>query len=111
MAKKSEGDGAAKGGGGLERDFGYLMPFFDKAAQAAAQLDGPARDEALRLLAGEKERWERLRELFSGAPARQAAHGNSDLRVASPADRAAPASRATAPADATRPGFTVGPLR
>ncbi|WXH26840.1 hypothetical protein WA016_00751 [Myxococcus stipitatus] len=52
----------------FDKDFGYLMPFLDKVAAAAASLeDASAREELTRLMAEEKVRWERARELLRGA--------------------------------------------
>jgi hypothetical protein len=53
----------------FDRDFGYLMPFLDKVEAAASELeDAAAREELARLLADEKARWNRVRELLRGAP-------------------------------------------
>ena len=94
----------------FDRDFGYLMPFLDKVAAAAAGLEDPAaREELSRLIADEKSRWERVRELLRGAPG----------------SRTAPASRPAAPAQTlarssadginrvapTMTGLTVGSLK
>lgn len=88
---------------GLERDFGYLMPFFDKVAEAAGALPDPAaRQELERLLAGQKERWERIRALLGGAQA-SAAGQTRDLGGPPPVQKAAEPERVL-----TR--FTVGPL-
>jgi hypothetical protein len=58
----------------FDRDFGYLMPFLDKVAAAASGLEDPAaRAELARLVADEKVRWNRIRELLRGAPAGRAA--------------------------------------
>ncbi|WP_224369867.1 hypothetical protein [Hyalangium versicolor] len=52
----------------FDRDFGYLMPFLDKVAAAASELEDPAaRDELSRLVSDEKVRWNRVRELLRGA--------------------------------------------
>ncbi|WP_224247762.1 hypothetical protein [Hyalangium gracile] len=52
----------------FDRDFGYLMPFLDKVAAAATELEDPAaRDELSRILSEEKVRWNRVRELLRGA--------------------------------------------
>jgi hypothetical protein len=60
--------------GAFEKDFGYLMPFLDKVAAAAGELpDVAAREELSRLVAEEKVRWERIRELLRGAPGRAGA--------------------------------------
>jgi hypothetical protein len=51
----------------FEKDFGYLMPFLDKVAAAANTLsDTGAREELARLMADEKARWVRIRQLLSG---------------------------------------------
>ncbi len=58
----------------FDRDFGYLMPFLDKVAAAAGELEDPAaRAELTRLISEEKIRWQRVRELLRGAPAGQRA--------------------------------------
>jgi hypothetical protein len=58
----------------FDRDFGYLMPFLDKVAAAASELQDPAaREELARLMAEEKARWNRIRELLRGAGANKAA--------------------------------------
>ena len=57
--------------GAFDRDFGYLLPFLDKVAAAAAELpDASARAELTQLMAEEKARWARIRELLSGASGR-----------------------------------------
>ncbi len=57
--------------GAFDKDFGYLMPFLDKVAAAASGLpDASARAELARLMAEEKVRWQRIRELLSGAQGR-----------------------------------------
>ena len=83
--------------GGLDRDFGYLMPFFDKVAQAAGAVQDPAaRAELARLIDGEKAKWERVRALLAGAPARRAGTKAASLPPGQPS---------------AQPGFTVGSLR
>jgi len=70
--------------GGFDKDFGYLMPFLDKVGVAASQLpDAQAREELTRLIAEEKVRWARIRQLLGGA----SGHG---------APAAAPRAQATA---------------
>lgn len=60
--------------GAFDRDFGYLMPFLDKVAAAAGELQDPAaREELTRLMAEEKARWSRIRELLKGAAGSEAA--------------------------------------
>ena len=91
--------------GQFDRDFGYLMPFLDKVAAAAGKLtDSAARTELTKLMAEEKARWARIRQLLAGAT------GQS-----SPA-APAPSSHAIAPAPESQPAreplsFTVGSLR
>ncbi|MBX5482952.1 MAG: hypothetical protein IRZ16_14095 [Myxococcaceae bacterium] len=99
------------GDAGLERDFGYLMPFFDKVAIRARALPGPAREEVLGLIAGEKERWTRIRSLLLGtaesAPARSASAPSGSARDLIGRPGPTPA----ASPERVRRGFTVGPLR
>ena len=98
MARRSDSESSA-----FDRDFGYLMPFLDKVAAAASQLQDPAaRAELQRLMAEEKPRWERARELLSGAQGR-AAPGAAQGRAA-PA--AAPVRAMPAVAGAP---YAVGP--
>jgi len=60
--------------GGFDKDFGYLMPFLDKVGVAASQLpDAQAREELTRLIAEEKVRWARIRQLLGGASGHGAA--------------------------------------
>jgi len=94
--------------GRFDRDFGYLMPFLDKVAQAASELPDPAaREELSRLVAEEKGRWARIQALLGGAKASAA----PAPRVEPSVRRAPP--RAPAPRDEDRrpPGLTVGSLR
>ena len=93
--------------GEFDKDFGYLMPFLDKIAAAAASLQDPAaRAELTRLAADEKAKWARIRELLGGASGRAAA---------APTAQAAPGNPITPPAaapDVREPfSFTVGSLR
>ncbi len=54
--------------GAFDKDFGYLMPFLERVAAAAGELpDAAAREELGRLMAEEKARWARIRELLGGA--------------------------------------------
>lgn len=94
----------------FDRDFGYLMPFLDKVAAAAAGVEDPAaREELSRLIADEKVRWERVRELLRGASGSKGAS----------ADRPAPSARTLARSSAdginrvapTMTGLTVGSLK
>ncbi|MFL5344384.1 MAG: hypothetical protein ACJ8AT_06310 [Hyalangium sp.] len=94
----------------FDRDFGYLMPFLDKVAAAAAGLeDAAARDELSRIIADEKVRWERVRELLRGAGGSRAAPAS---RLAPPAQTLARSSgdgiNRVAP---TMAGLTVGSLK
>lgn len=54
-------------GGEFDKDFGYLMPFLDKVAEAASrETDAATRAELLELVGGQRQRWARIRELLSG---------------------------------------------
>ena len=89
--------------GEFDKDFGYLMPFLDKVAGTAASLADPAaRAELTRLMADEKARWSRIRELLGGATGRAAA---------APAAGSPTPSQADAPAAREALSFTVGSLR
>ncbi|AGC44117.1 hypothetical protein MYSTI_02801 [Myxococcus stipitatus DSM 14675] len=84
----------------FDKDFGYLMPFLDKVAAAAASLeDASAREELIRLMAEEKGRWARAQELLRGA---------SGASVQGP--QAPPEPRVDQTPSA-RAGLTVGSLR
>ncbi|HWP42121.1 MAG TPA: hypothetical protein VNO14_02710 [Blastocatellia bacterium] len=87
--------------GAFEKDFGYLMPFLDKvAAQTVSLADPAARQELARLMAGERERWMRIRELLSGSAGRPAA------ATQGPAAQSVPTG-----GEPTARQFTVGSLR
>jgi hypothetical protein len=98
--------------GAFEKDLGYLMPFLDKVAAAA--------EELARLLADEKSRWTRIRQLLGGAAGRRGAQvggapqpePRAPVRLPDTAPRLARASADTinrvAPGMA---GFTVGSLK
>lgn len=90
---------------GFERDFGYLMPFFDRISGASADLSPEARAELQRLLSGEKEKWQRIRALLGGSAGSAASTGPSN---AGRGPQAAPKST-TAPE--LSPTLTVGSLR
>ncbi len=107
--------------GAFEKDLGYLMPFLDKVAAAAEELEDPAaREELARLLADEKSRWTRIRQLLGGAAGRRGAQvggapqpePRAPVRLPDTAPRLARASADTinrvAPGMA---GFTVGSLK
>jgi hypothetical protein len=106
---------------GFDRDIGYLMPFLERVAAAASELqDASARDELTRLMAEEKVRWARIQELLGGAT------GRSASPAASAAPRGAPAmgARSSGAPEVARAradeinrvqprqaGFTVGSLK
>ena len=93
--------------GPFDKDFGYLLPFLDKIAQAADSMSNPAASKELKeLVSGEKVRWLRIRELLEN-PSRVAvqASGSSQTRAAAEAP-APPAPGRPAP-----PQFTVGRLK
>lgn len=86
----------------FDKDFGYLMPFLDKVAAAAGSMRDPAaREELTRLIGEEKQRWARIRQLLSGAPATGASPATSAAVDKPVADRST----------RERPVFTVGSLR
>ncbi|MFN7131734.1 MAG: hypothetical protein ACK4N5_06610 [Myxococcales bacterium] len=93
--------------GAFDKDFGYLIPFLDRVAAAVAQLpDAAARDEAARLIAGEKEKWTRLRQLLAGAP------GSRNAPQQPAAASASAAASGPAPASASAlPVLTFGSLK
>ncbi len=98
--------------GAFEKDFGYLLPFLDKVAAAASELpDAAAREELSRLIAEEKVRWARVRELLRGAPGQSSAPRGGGPRpaVAPPLARASADNiNRVAPGMA---GLTVGSLK
>jgi len=86
----------------FEKDFGYLMPFLDKIAAAASAStlpDQAARAELEQLIADEKRRWARIRQLLSGTST-----GESK-------PVAAVAGEAPSATVKQQPSFTVGSLR
>jgi hypothetical protein len=88
--------------GQFDKDFGYLMPFLEKVAEAAKGMADPgAREELLRLMADEKSRWSRIRQMLagSGAPASNTAGESETEPVSSEQPAREPFS------------FTVGSLR
>jgi hypothetical protein len=93
----------------FDRDFGYLMPFLDRVAQAASELeDATAGAELSRLMAEEKRRWARIRELLNGArSAPEAARAPFPPALAA---REAPARRPPEHPQGPLP-LTVGSLR
>ena len=95
---------------GFEKDFGYLMPFIEKVAEAAnAMGDAAAREELKRLVAGERARWLRIQELLSGAAARPAQPGNGPPVTHAKVAVDSPAAAEAPPAPVRQ--FTVGSLR
>jgi hypothetical protein len=86
---------AEKEGGALDRDFAYLMPFLEKVQAAGSGLPAGSREELAALVAGERDRWTRIRALLAGGGA--------------PAT--APQARASSPTPTGGSGFTVGTLR
>ncbi|WP_426750613.1 hypothetical protein [Myxococcus sp. Y35] len=93
----------------FDRDFGYLMPFLDRVAAAAAELeDASARAELTRLMVEERERWQRIQALLGGAQGRGAP-------APAPAPEAPRVARASADglheAAPLATGLTVGSLR
>jgi hypothetical protein len=93
----------------FDKDFGYLIPFIDKVAAAARDLPNPeGRAELTRLIADEKQRWTRIRQLLSGAtsepsPAPRSSTSTTTITSTDKAIAEAPAKES--------PGFTVGSLR
>jgi hypothetical protein len=93
----------------FDKDFGYLMPFLDKVAAAAGNLpDQAGRAELAALVADEKQRWTRIRQLLSGATSETAASATRQ----SPAAGTPVADRPITDTSARQlPSFTVGSLR
>ena len=94
----------------FDKDFGYLMPFLGKVAEAANTItDASAREELKRLIAGEQSKWLRIQQLLSGAAAKPALAANPT--VAAGAKVAVGAPPPAAPQPAPERQFTVGSLR
>jgi hypothetical protein len=96
--------------GEFDKDFGYLMPFLDRVAATAASLADPAaRAELTKLMAEEKTRWARIRQLLGGA----SGQAQATPTATTPGNNAAPLGVAsTASTEAREPlSFTVGSLR
>ena len=94
----------------FDKDFGYLMPFLGKVAEAASTIADPAaREELKRLVAGEQAKWLRIQQLLSGATGQAAPQANPSTAAAekAPGGATAPAE----PQQATERRFTVGSLR
>ena len=96
--------------GEYDKDFGYLMPFLDKVAATAASLADPAaRTELTRLVAEEKARWARIRELLGGASGRATTASTAPTATTAQANSTNPP--AAAPTAREPFSFTVGSLR
>ena len=94
--------------GQFDKDFGYLLPFLDKIAQAADSLSNPGASKELRdLVSGEKARWARIRELLE-SPSKVT--GSTARASPRPAAATEPA-RAPEPDRPAPPQFTVGRLK
>jgi hypothetical protein len=75
--------GGEMAGEQFDKDFGYLMPFIDRVAEAAESISDPAaRNELASLVRDERARWIRIRDLLSGAAGKRAANQSA----APPAD-------------------------
>lgn len=86
----------------FEKDLGYLLPFLDRVAAAAVEIeDSPAREELLSLISGEKERWSRISQLLAGDAG---CSQGSPSSVSKQADSILDVDKAAS-------GFTVGSLR
>lgn len=67
--------------GAFEKDFGYLMPFLDKIAAASNSISDQAqRQEFAGLVSGQKERWNRIRELLSGTASSSSETGGKPVQ-------------------------------
>ncbi|RKH88423.1 hypothetical protein D7Y21_14885 [Corallococcus sp. AB045] len=104
----------------FDRDFGYLAPFMDKVAAAAEDLpDASAREELVRLVAEEKVRWARIRELLQGAAGQSGASKGAAPKASAskaPSPAAAPPLARVSADGVNRvarreAGFTVGSLK
>lgn len=97
--------------GQFEKDFGYLMPFLDKVAAATGGVADPAaREELVRLIADEKQRWTRIRQLLSGAPGLASKQpGRAAPQAPSGGENVAKGEAVGAPGQTL--SFTVGSLR
>lgn len=95
--------------GAFDKDFGYLLPFLERVAAAAGELeDAAAREELGRLMAEEKVRWARIRELLGGA----AGQGSVPAPAPSVAPRLARAHGDSIHGEEPRSaGLTVGSLK
>jgi hypothetical protein len=95
--------------GEFDKDFGYLLPFLDKIAQAADSLSNSAAGKELReLVSGEKARWIRIRELLNSPTKAAVPAGAASTRPGTATSAPAPAPSDGRPAP---PQFTVGRLK
>jgi hypothetical protein len=91
--------------GEYDKDFGYLMPFLDRVAGAAASLADPAaRAELTKLMADEKAKWARIRQLLGGASGQAVTQASVSSKSTAPQAAASPEVREPL-------SFTVGSLR
>lgn len=99
--------------GQFDKDFGYLMPFLDKVAAAANTLsDAAAREELKRLIADEKPRWSRIRQLLSGASGQSQPTSKPSESNPAKANSAAQNPPGAEPSGSKETlSFTVGSLR
>ena len=97
--------------GAFDKDFGYLMPFLEKVAATANSLADPsAREELTRLMAGEKQRWSRIRELLAGDSNNPSPSTQTAATAHAANSEAAPPPASSNDARSA-PAFTVGSLR
>ena len=98
--------------GQFDKDFGYLMPFLDKVAASADTLSDPAaREELKRLMADEKPRWSRIRQLLSGASGQSPSASKTTEANTAKATTAAQSRAETSATEKETWSFTVGSLR
>jgi hypothetical protein len=110
MARRNEPTGGPAGA--FDRDFGYLLPFLDKVTAVASQLpDAAARGELQRLMADEKQRWARVRELLSGAQGAGAPGAAPGLRGPGPMPGRGSPELSPQAARPGAPQLTVGSLK
>lgn len=97
----------------FDKDFGYLMPFLDKVAEAAKGLaDAGSREELTRLMAEEKARWARIRQLLAASGVARSSPPERPKSVAARVPQTAPPASAADDRPAREPfSFTVGSLR
>ena len=101
--------------GEFDKDFGYLIPFLDRVLAAADSLsDDAARNELSELMADEKAKWARVRELLSGSSgaARQKLEQDARQKLEQEMKTGAPGeTTGQGEPQPSRPQFTVGSLR